>query len=76
LDPECFGEPFDRRQSDARPTLGLDVLQVAVGDAREFGAAASIAVAQWKLEPGLKHGKPVATHVQVPVVFALDDGKK
>ena len=42
----------------------------------EFGAAASTAVAQWKFEPGLKDGKPVATHMQVPVVFTLDDGRK
>jgi len=42
----------------------------------EFGAAASTAVAQWKFEPGLKDGKPVATHMQVPVVFTLDEGKK
>ena len=42
----------------------------------EFGAAASAAVAQWKFEPGLKDGKPVATHMQVPVVFTLNDEKK
>jgi len=42
----------------------------------EFGAAASAAVAQWKFEPGLKDGKPVATHMQAPIVFTLNDEKK
>ena len=39
----------------------------------EFGAAAAEAVAQWQFDPGLSNGNPVATHMQVPVVFTLNN---
>ncbi|HEY1765423.1 MAG TPA: TonB family protein [Opitutaceae bacterium] len=33
--------------------------------------AAVAAVYNWKFRPGIKNGYPVATHLQVPIVFAL-----
>jgi len=32
--------------------------------------AAEAAVMQWLFQPGFKHGRPVVTHVQIPIVFA------
>ena len=42
----------------------------------EFEGAAADAVRQWVFDPGLKDGKPVGTHMQVSVVFSLEDEKK
>lgn len=36
-----------------------------------FDEPALVAVRQWKFEPGLKEGVPVATRLQVPVLFQL-----
>jgi periplasmic protein TonB len=38
----------------------------------QFGAAAVACVAQWKFEPGRKNGRVVNTHMQVPIVFTLN----
>jgi RNA polymerase sigma factor (sigma-70 family) len=35
--------------------------------------AAVAAVSQWKFAPGQKGGRPVGTHMQVPIVFALSN---
>jgi protein TonB len=40
---------------------------------REFELAAINAVSKWKFAPGLKGGRPVNTHMQVPIVFSLTD---
>ncbi len=39
----------------------------------EFEADAVAAVRQWHFKPGTREGKPVDTHMQVPVVFTLDE---
>jgi hypothetical protein len=39
----------------------------------EFEAPAVRAVSQWKYHPGQKAGQPVNTHLQVPIVFALNE---
>jgi TonB family protein len=39
-----------------------------------FNEPALEAIRQWKFEPGRRGGVPVATHMQVPIVFQLDDG--
>jgi TonB family protein len=39
----------------------------------EFDTAALEAVRDWKFEPGTRDGHPVTTHMQVPVIFTLDD---
>ncbi|MBI4623852.1 MAG: TonB family protein [Verrucomicrobia bacterium] len=38
---------------------------------REFEAAAVEAVSKWKFDSGLKGGRAVNTHMQVPIVFTL-----
>ncbi len=42
---------------------------------REFEAAALQAVNKWKFRPGMKGGRAVSTHMQVPIVFTLHDGE-
>ena len=39
---------------------------------KEFEAAAVDAVSQWKFSPGRKDGRDVNTHMQVPIVFSLN----
>jgi TonB family protein len=38
---------------------------------REFEAAAVAAVNKWKFQPGMKSGRAVNTHMQVPIAFSL-----
>lgn len=40
---------------------------------REFEQAAVTAVMKWKFKPGRKGGRAVNTHMQVPIVFSLND---
>jgi protein TonB len=37
-----------------------------------FGAAAVQGVAKWRFRPGLRHGRPVNTHLQIPIIFSLN----
>ena len=37
-------------------------------------AASIVAVEKWRFKPAMKDGKPVETHMQVPLYFTL--GKK
>jgi RNA polymerase sigma factor (sigma-70 family) len=39
----------------------------------EFEAAAVQAVSKWKFKPGMKGGRDVNTHLQVPVVFTVSE---
>lgn len=38
-----------------------------------FETAAVEAVSQWRFEPGRKNGAPVITHMQVPIVFTINE---
>lgn len=38
-----------------------------------FGQTAVEAVAKWKFSPGRKDGKPVRTHLQIPMSFSTDE---
>ena len=40
---------------------------------REFEASAVQAVSKWKFRPGRKNGHAVFTHMQVPIVFTLNE---
>ena len=40
---------------------------------REFEAAAVQAVSKWTFKPGRKGGRDVPTHMQVPIVFTLNE---
>jgi TonB family protein len=42
---------------------------------KEFEASAVDAVSQWKFSPGRKDGRDVNTHMQVPIVFSLNNKK-
>lgn len=39
----------------------------------DFGASAVIAVSCWRFQPGRKEGRAIDTHMQVPVIFTLQD---
>jgi periplasmic protein TonB len=41
---------------------------------REFEDSAVAAVGKWKFQPGMKGGRAVLTHMQVPIVFSLSEG--
>ena len=41
---------------------------------REFEEAAVTAVSKWKFKAGQKGGRDVGTHMQVPIVFTLNNG--
>lgn len=41
--------------------------------AKQFGEAAVAAVSQWKFKPGRKGSEDVNTHMQVPIVFTLNN---
>jgi RNA polymerase sigma factor (sigma-70 family) len=43
--------------------------------ARLLEAAAVEAVSKWQFKAGQKGGRDVATHMQIPIVFTLSDGK-
>jgi periplasmic protein TonB len=40
---------------------------------REFEDNAVLAVSKWKFKPGRRGGRNVNTHMQVPIVFTLND---
>ena len=68
---------------DAQPLVVVDFLVDTNGDVqnayavkssqREFEAAAVQAVSKWKFKPGKKGGRNVITHMQVPIVFTLNE---
>jgi protein TonB len=43
---------------------------------REFEAAAVQAVNKWTFRPGQKSGCNVATRMQVPIIFSLNEGRE
>jgi protein TonB len=44
-------------------------------DNRDFDDSACKAVSKWKFKPGRRNGHAVVTHMQVPIVFTLDNGR-
>lgn len=75
--------PFEMRRAGLNGEVVLrfvvdtngDVRDVEVirSSQREFEAAAIQAVQRWKYRPGRKGGKAVATRMQIPIVFNLND---
>jgi len=75
--------PFEMRRAGLNGEVVLrfvvdtngDVRDVEVirSSQREFESAAQQAVLKWKYKPGRKGGKPVATRMQIPIVFNLND---
>jgi protein TonB len=75
--------PFEMRRAGLNGEVVLRFVVDANGDVRdveiirssqrEFESAAQQAVLKWKWKPGRKGGKAVATRMQIPVVFNLND---
>lgn len=74
--------PFALRRSNTSGEATIDFIVNERGDVvgasaikfthQEFADAATAAVAKWKFRPGRLGGAPVATHMQVPIVFEVN----
>src|SRR4051812_14771624 len=75
--------PFEMRRAGIAGEVVVDFIVDSNGDVqnayalkssqREFEAAAIQAVSKWKFKPGRKGGRNVNTHMQVPIVFTLNE---
>lgn len=75
--------PFEMRRAGIAGEVVVDFIVDSNGDVqnayairssqREFEAAAVAAVSKWKFKPGRKGGRNVNTHMQVPIVFTLNE---
>lgn len=75
--------PFEMRRSGVAGEVVVDFIVDTNGDVRnaysarstqrEFESAAVQAVNKWKFRPGKKGGRAVNTHMQVPIVFTLNE---
>jgi periplasmic protein TonB len=75
--------PFEMRRAGIAGEVLVDFLVDTAGDVqnayaakssqREFEQAAVQAVSKWKFKPGRKGGRDVVTHMQVPIVFTLNE---
>jgi TonB family protein len=77
--------PAEMRAAGTGGEVVVDFVVNAAGDVvnaialrstqREFEAAAVEAVSKWKFKAGQKGGHDVATHMQVPIVFAFNQSE-
>jgi protein TonB len=77
--------PYSLRQQGITGEVLVDFIVDSSGDVRnaaavrsdnrEFDDAACKAVSKWKFKPGRKNGHAVLTHMQVPIVFTLDNAR-
>jgi protein TonB len=75
--------PFEMRRAGINGEVVVDFIVDANGDVqnayavkstqREFEQPAVQAVSKWKFKAGRKGGRNVNTHMQVPIVFSLND---
>jgi periplasmic protein TonB len=75
--------PFEMRRAGIAGEVTVDFIVDQTGavqnayairsSQREFEAAAVAAVSKWKFKPGRKGGRAVNTHMQVPIVFTLNE---
>jgi len=75
--------PYQLRKNGVAGEAVVDFVVDAEGNVAEpvavrmthedFGAAAVDAVRRWQFKPGMKDGRPVATQLQVPIVFTLNE---
>lgn len=75
--------PFEMRRAGIAGEVVVDFIVDNNGDVqnafsmrssqREFENAAVQAVSKWKFKPGRKGGRNVNTHMQVPIVFTLNE---
>jgi len=66
--------PFEMRRAGISVDTNGDVRNAFAvhSSQREFESAAVQAVSKWKFRAGRKNGHAVYTHMQVPIVFTLD----
>jgi TonB family protein len=77
--------PFELRQGGVSGEAVVDFIVDSQGSVRNarvesatvsaFGSSAVAAVSKWHFRAGIKGGKAVNTHMQVPVLFNIDDRK-
>lgn len=77
--------PFEMKREGAGGEVLVEFVVAADGSVqdaravrssrREFEAAAERAVVKWKFRPGQKEGRNVATRIQVPIVFSLNEAR-
>ena len=75
--------PFEMRRAGIAGDVLVDFIVNVNGEVQnayaarssqhEFEAAAVQAVSKWKFTPGRKGGRAVNTHMQVPIVFTLNE---
>jgi len=75
--------PFEMRRAGIAGEVVVDFIVDQNGDVqnayalrssqREFESAAVQAVSKWKFKPGKRGGRSVNTHMQVPIVFTLNE---
>jgi len=75
--------PFEMRRAGISGDVLVDFIVDTNGDVRnafsahssqrEFETSAVQAVSKWKFKPGRKNGHAVYTHMQVPIVFTLNE---
>jgi TonB family protein len=78
--------PAEMRKAGIEGSVTVDFIVDKNGDVRnatavkstrpEFETSAVEAISGWKFEAGVKSGRAVNTHMQVPIVFALSQGEK
>jgi protein TonB len=76
--------PFEMRRNGTTGEVVVDFIVDTQGQVqgayalrsthREFESAAVQAVSKWRFRPGRKDGRDVPTHMQVPIVFSLNEG--
>lgn len=76
--------PREMREAGVSGEVVVDFIVDPSGDVRnefavhssnhEFEEPACRAVSRWKFKPGRKGGRAVFVHMQVPIVFRLDEG--
>jgi protein TonB len=84
--PRAQGQPtypFEMRRAGITGEVTVDFIVDNEGNVqnayplkstqREFETAAVAAVSKWKFKAGRKGGRAVPTHMQVPIVFTLND---
>jgi TonB family protein len=77
--------PFEMRQAGLSGQVVVDFVVDSAGNVHNAFAASSSnpgfeqmavdAVSQWSFSPGQKSGQTVNTHLQVPIVFVLNNGQ-
>lgn len=75
--------PFEMRRAGIAGEVVVDFIVDPAGNVQnayalkssqhEFEAEAVKAVSKWKFKPGRKAGRDVPTHMQVPIVFTLNE---